>query len=40
MEYLSFEQDIAELNEKIEELRRVSAGGDLNIADEISRLDE
>lgn len=40
MEYLDFEQDIAELNEKIEELRRVSAGGDLNIADEISRLEE
>jgi acetyl-CoA carboxylase carboxyl transferase subunit alpha len=40
MEYLKLEQPIAELNEKIEELRRVGAAGGLNLADEIERLEK
>lgn len=40
LDYLEFEQPIAELEEKIEELRRVGTGQDLNITDEVSRLEE
>ncbi|WP_252180079.1 acetyl-CoA carboxylase carboxyltransferase subunit alpha [Endozoicomonas sp. 4G] len=36
--YLDFEQPIAELEAKIEELRLVSSDAELNITDEISRL--
>lgn len=36
--YLDFEQPIAELEMKIEELQGVSDGADLNLAEEISRL--
>lgn len=38
--YLDFEQPIAELEVKIEELRAVSSQNDLNIADEIANLSE
>lgn len=38
--YLDFEQPIAELEVKIEELQSVGHGADLNLADEISRLRE
>ena len=38
--YLDFEQPIAELEVKIEELRSVSADNDLNISDEIAKLSE
>lgn len=40
LDYLEFEQPIAELQEKIEELRRVGNDQDINIADEVSRLEE
>jgi len=36
--YLDFEQPIAELEAKIEELRNVGSDADLNLADEIERL--
>jgi acetyl-CoA carboxylase carboxyl transferase subunit alpha len=36
--FLDFEQSIAELEGKIEELRHLSDAGDVNIADEVSRL--
>ena len=36
--YLDFEQPIAELEGKIEELRHLSDDGEVNIADEVSRL--
>jgi len=36
--YLDFEQPIAELESKIEELQLVGSGNDLNITEEISRL--
>jgi acetyl-CoA carboxylase carboxyl transferase subunit alpha len=36
--FLEFEQPIAELEAKIEELKHVSSGGEVNIQDEISRL--
>lgn len=36
--FLEFEKPIAELEGKIEELRHLSDGGDLNIADEVGRL--
>src|SRR5919112_700558 len=36
--FLDFEQPIAELEAKIEELKHVSANGEVNIQDEISRL--
>src|SRR5204863_8534692 len=36
--FLDFERPIAELEGKIEELRRLSTTGELNIADEIGRL--
>ncbi len=37
--FLDFEQPLAELDSKIEELRHISDGGDLNIADEVARLE-
>ncbi len=42
LQFLEFEQPIAELTAKIEELKHVSTDGNLNIdlADEISRLEE
>ncbi|WP_366654996.1 acetyl-CoA carboxylase carboxyltransferase subunit alpha [Fodinicurvata sp. EGI_FJ10296] len=36
--FLEFEKPIAELEGKIEELRHISDGGDLNIAEEVTRL--
>lgn len=39
LDYLEFEQPIVELEEKIEELRRVGSGPQLNLADDISRLE-
>ena len=36
--YLDFEQPIAELEGKIEELRHLSDAGEMNIADEVARL--
>jgi acetyl-CoA carboxylase carboxyl transferase subunit alpha len=36
--FLDFEKPIAELEGKIAELRHLSSGGDLNIADEVGRL--
>jgi acetyl-CoA carboxylase carboxyl transferase subunit alpha len=38
LNFLNFEQPIAELEAKIEELRYVSDGNDLNISEEINRL--
>src|SRR5579885_2704111 len=38
LNYLEFEKPIAELEGKIEELRHPSDGADLNIAEEVSRL--
>ena len=40
LDYLDFEQPIADLEEKIEELRRVSSDQDINIADEIEKLQQ
>ncbi len=40
LDYLDFEQPIAELEAKIEELRRVGTGQEINISDEIERLEE
>lgn len=37
--FLDFEKPVAELEAKIEELRHLSDGGDLNIADEVGRLE-
>ncbi|MDC0226858.1 acetyl-CoA carboxylase carboxyltransferase subunit alpha [Alphaproteobacteria bacterium] len=36
--FLSFEKQIADLEGKIEELRHLSSGGDINIAEEIGKL--
>jgi acetyl-CoA carboxylase carboxyl transferase subunit alpha len=36
--YLDFEQPIAELEGKIEELRHLADDGEVNIADEVTRL--
>lgn len=38
--FLDFEQPIADLQAKIEELRLVGSDNDLNISDEIARLEE
>ena len=38
LNYLSFEQPIAELEAKIEELQLVGNDNDLNIADEVTKL--
>ena len=40
LNYLPFEQPIAELNEKIAELKRVGTGSNLNLNDEIDRLSK
>ena len=40
LDYLEFEQPIADLEEKIEELRRVGTDQDLNIAEEVARLEQ
>lgn len=40
LDYLPFEQPIAELEQKIEELRLVGNDNDLNISEEISRLED
>ena len=40
LSFLDFEQPIAELEAKIEELRYVSSDSEINISDEISRLQE
>jgi acetyl-CoA carboxylase carboxyl transferase subunit alpha len=37
--FLEFERPIAELEGKIEELRHLASGGDLNIADEVDKLE-
>ena len=37
--FLEFEKPLAELEGKIEELRHLADGGELNIADEVSRLE-
>lgn len=39
LDYLDFEQPIASLQEKIEELRRVGSSAEINITEEISRLE-
>src|SRR5690349_18248739 len=39
LNFLDFEQPIAELEAKIQELRMVAKDGDINISDEISRLE-
>jgi len=36
--YLDFEKPIAELEGKIEELRHLTGDGELNIADEVGKL--
>ena len=38
--YLDFEKPIADLEIKIEELRHLSSEGEVNIADEVGRLQE
>ncbi|HEY1504781.1 MAG TPA: acetyl-CoA carboxylase carboxyltransferase subunit alpha [Stellaceae bacterium] len=38
-QFLEFEKPLAELEGKIEELRHLADGGDLNIADEVERLE-
>ena len=38
--FLTFEKNIAELEGKIEELRHLSSSTDLNIADEIGKLQK
>ena len=40
LDYLDFEQPIAELEEKIEELRRVGADQNMDISEEIKRLEQ
>jgi len=39
LDYLDFEQPIAELQEKIEELRFVADGSEVNLSEEINRLE-
>lgn len=39
LNYLEFEEPIAELDEKIAELRRVGVGHDINLSDEITKLE-
>ena len=38
--YLDFEKPIAELEGKIEELRHLTGGGDINIAEEVAKLQQ
>ncbi len=40
LDYLDFEQPIAELQEKINELRRVGSAQDINLTDEVAKLEE
>ncbi len=40
LNYLDFEQPIAEMEAKIEELRNVGSDNDINISDELARLEE
>lgn len=40
LDYLDFERPVAELEEKIEELRRVGSGQGVNISEEIKRLEQ
>lgn len=40
LDYLDFEQPIAELHEKIKELRRVGSAQDLNLSEEVAKLEE
>ena len=40
LNFLDFEQPIAELEEKIQELRMVGTGTDINLSEEIARLEE
>lgn len=40
MHFLEFEKPIADLEGKIEELRTLTDGGDINIADEVKKLQE
>ncbi len=40
LDYLDFEQPICELEEKIDELRRVGADQDINVTDEVKRLEQ
>jgi acetyl-CoA carboxylase carboxyl transferase subunit alpha len=40
LDYLDFEQPIAELEEKIEELRNVSSSSAVNISEEVGRLEK
>jgi acetyl-CoA carboxylase carboxyl transferase subunit alpha len=39
-QFLDFEKPVAELESKIEELRRMSSPGEINIADEVARLTD
>ncbi|MFW0079899.1 MAG: acetyl-CoA carboxylase carboxyltransferase subunit alpha [Coxiella endosymbiont of Haemaphysalis qinghaiensis] len=39
-DYLDFEQPIAELQEKIDELRRVGTNQELNLSEEVAKLEE
>ena len=39
-QFLDFEKPVAELESKIEELRRITSPGELNIADEVARLTD
>jgi acetyl-CoA carboxylase carboxyl transferase subunit alpha len=39
-QYLDFEKPVAELESKIEELRRMTSPGEINIADEVARLSD
>ncbi|MGH8458527.1 MAG: acetyl-CoA carboxylase carboxyl transferase subunit alpha, partial [Nevskiales bacterium] len=39
LDYLDFEQPIAELQQKIEELRLVADGSVVNLSEEITRLE-
>jgi len=40
LDYLDFEQPIAELEEKINELRRMGSSRDINLTDEVAKLQE
>src|SRR5271168_5327816 len=40
LNFLDFEQPIAELEAKIQELRMVAKDGDINISDEVARLEQ
>jgi acetyl-CoA carboxylase carboxyl transferase subunit alpha len=39
-QYLDFEKPVAELESKIEELRRMTSPGEINIADEVARMTD